>query len=245
MPKASMRLVLLTISEAWHTYLKLVTRRMWSKFMCCLFEVHVKQPGNHKLFRALIIWCFSCICNCVLYSGCRLCSTMMHSWRNVSDSAHFYGRRFWRCVIAELVSSVLYASDIKLMNGGNRLLANKVCHFAHYHYCLLIHWLCSLQKVDKLKFICLKYATATQWLIPAIFRQNNHLQQSGPTDKKLKKGYKERRGRLEYPLQARQAAGDSNFKLTIGWLLCIFLDVHAFSTIPHVEVAARDDGSTH
>lgn len=74
-----------------------------------------------------------------------------------------------------------------------------------------------LQKVDKLKFICLKYATATQWLIPAIFRQNDHFQQSGPTDKRSKKGYKERRGRLEYPMQARQAAEDSNFKLTIGY----------------------------
>jgi len=81
-----------------------------------------------------------------------------------------------------------------------------------------------LQKVDKLKFICLKYATATQWLIPAIFRQNDHFQQSGPSDKRTKKGYKERRGRLEYPMQARQAAEDSNFKLTIGYIL-IFLGI--------------------
>lgn len=81
--------------------------------------------------------------------------------------------------------------------------------------CTLL-WPQILKKVDKLKFICLKYATATQWLIPAIFRQNDHFQQSGPTDKRSKKGYKERRGRLEYPMQARQAAEDSNFKLTIG-----------------------------
>lgn len=76
----------------------------------------------------------------------------------------------------------------------------------------------SQQKVDKLKFICLKYATATQWLIPAIFRQHDHFQQSGTTGKKSKGSYKERRGPRENPIQARQAAEDSNFKLTIGYL---------------------------
>lgn len=81
--------------------------------------------------------------------------------------------------------------------------------------CTLL-WPQILKKVDKLKFICLKYATATQWLIPALFRQNENFQQSSSTNNKSKKGYKERRGRIEYPMHARQAAEDSNFKMTIG-----------------------------
>jgi hypothetical protein len=70
-----------------------------------------------------------------------------------------------------------------------------------------------IQKVDKLKSICLHYAIATQWLIPALFRgESFDSQEPAFNSKKVaKKGYKSQ--------WARQAADDTNFKTTVGYCL--------------------------
>jgi hypothetical protein len=67
--------------------------------------------------------------------------------------------------------------------------------------------------VEKLKSICLHYAIATQWLIPALFRGESFDSQEPAfnSNKVAKKGYKSQ--------WARQAADDTNFKTTVGYCL--------------------------
>lgn len=53
-----------------------------------------------------------------------------------------------------------------------------------------------------------------------MFRQSDHAHEPVAIDKKApKKGYKARRGLATNPLRARQAADDSNFKITIGYFI--------------------------
>lgn len=77
------------------------------------------------------------------------------------------------------------------------------------------------QKVDRLKAICLQYATATQWLIPTLFTRNKKdnlelSQIAGGGERKSFKGRLSLLNKLD-PQYAREAADDSNFKATIGY----------------------------
>ena len=77
------------------------------------------------------------------------------------------------------------------------------------------------QKVDRLKAICLQYATATQWLIPTLFTRNKKdnlelSQSAGGGERKNFKGRLSLLNKLD-PQYAREAADDSNFKATIGY----------------------------
>ncbi|KAH9541682.1 hypothetical protein CY35_14G078000 [Sphagnum magellanicum] len=88
-------------------------------------------------------------------------------------------------------------------------------HDAFLDKCLkqcMLFWPQILKKVDKLKSICLHYAIATQWLIPALFRGESFDSQEPAfnSNKVAKKGYKSQ--------WARQAADDTNFKTTVGKL---------------------------
>ncbi|CAN5957948.1 unnamed protein product [Sphagnum jensenii] len=85
---------------------------------------------------------------------------------------------------------------------------------------LIIH-----KKVEKLKSICLHYAIATQWLIPAMFRGESASSQEPAFNgnKAAKKGYKSHQATKVHPSWARQAADDSNFKTTVGNLDAEFI----------------------
>ena len=74
-----------------------------------------------------------------------------------------------------------------------------------------------VQKIEKLKSICLQYATATQWLIPSMFTPdiNTYDQMDAQKSAKAIKASRSRQGR-DQATRVFNPADEATFRTTLG-----------------------------